>query len=124
MTTTPTHVVARADAGHALSCRVTAANGGGTATATSAALAIQTLPACYAQTGTALLKCHALVAESEATANCMKIRAGTPTGKKRRAACIARAKLDYRRTTAAIHCRSVKNRHKRAQCLARARKLK
>jgi hypothetical protein len=79
---------------------------------------------CSALRGTALADCNAREAYKAALAACERSYDGT--GKAARArdgACRRRANTTYQRRLALIRCSSIANRHERARCTARARKV-
>jgi hypothetical protein len=79
---------------------------------------------CHGLAGTALSKCSALQRERAALTQCAKISTKTIQERKRRAACVATAKLAYRRAIAVIACSHFKNARKRATCIASAHRLR
>ena len=111
-----------ADAGHSISCAVTATNSAGSSTARSAALTIVTTPPCSGLKGSALTACQAKVAYKAALAKCSTIKTRTRSGRKRKAACVAAAKRNYQHALALARCRGIRNSHKRAVCISRGGK--
>jgi hypothetical protein len=124
MATRSSYTTVKADATRAIVCQVKATNAAGAAVANSAIIKIAALPACYGLTGASLANCKALQSERSALARCAAITTKTASGRKRRAACVASAKLTYKRAIAVIACGRITNAGKRAACIAAARKIR
>lgn len=122
--TGPTHKLTTTDEAQAIKCEVTAANVAGRATEESDALLVLSAPACYGLTGAGLKQCRAKTAYRAARAHCATFSTRTKAGRKREKACVAKAKLTYKRAVAEARCAAVKGAGKRAACVARARKLR
>ena len=118
-----THQLAPTDVAQAIGCAVTATNVAGSATAQSDKVLVTSAPACFGFTGRSLGICKAQNAERAALRKCSAISSKTSSGKARRAACVTRAKLTYKRAVASAKCLSIKGTSKRAACVARARKI-
>jgi virginiamycin B lyase len=71
---------------------------------------------CSGLKGLGLSRCRATARYKRARANCQRIG-----NKKRRAACVKRAKRAYHRALAKVRCQPIKSKQKRAACLKRAR---
>jgi hypothetical protein len=119
-----THKLAATDVAQAIGCQVTATNVAGSATAQSDKVLVTAAPACFGLAGRSLGECKALNAERSALRKCSAISTKTSGGKTRRAACVAKAKLTYKRAVATAKCQSIKSTSKRAACVARAKKIK
>jgi hypothetical protein len=79
---------------------------------------------CSRLKGSARSRCEAKERFNKAAANCAKIKARTKKGKKKKAACLKKAKLAYKRELAVIACRSINKKAPRNACIKKARKLK
>jgi hypothetical protein len=119
-----TYTAGPGDVATALICTVTAANRAGSASAQSRAVLVTAAPACFQLAGSPLGRCRARVAYDAARAKCGTISIKTKAGHKRRTACVAKAKLTYKRALAVVKCQSIKSSHGRAACVARAHKIK
>lgn len=122
--TGPTHKLAITDEAQAVKCEVTAANVAGRAAEESDAVLVLSPPACYRLTGAGLKRCRAKTAYQAARARCATLSTRTTAGRKREQACVAKAKLTYKRAIAEAKCATLKGAGKRAACVARARKIK
>jgi hypothetical protein len=118
------HKLAATDVAQAIGCAVTATNVAGSATAQSDTVLVTAAPACFGLAGASLGTCKAKDAYRAALHKCTGISTKTSSGKARRSACVARAKLTYHRAVATAKCASIKSASKRAACVAKARKLK
>ncbi|HEU0318282.1 MAG TPA: hypothetical protein VFR49_13185, partial [Solirubrobacteraceae bacterium] len=117
------HKLAPTDVAQAVGCAVTATNVAGSATAQSDKVLVTAAPACFGLTGRSLGICKAQNVERAALRKCSAISSKTSSGKARKAACVAKAKLVYKRAVASAKCLSLKSASKRAACVARARKI-
>jgi hypothetical protein len=122
--TSSTHKLAATDVAQAIGCNVTATNAGGSASVQSQTLLVTAAPACFGLSAAAAGKCKAQRTYDRQRATCAKISRKTSAGKKRNAACVAKAKLTYKRAVATAKCQSIKSAHSRAACVAKARKIK
>ncbi len=118
------HKLAATDVAQAVGCAVTATNVAGSATAQSDKVLVTAAPACFGLAGRSLGTCKAKNAERTALGRCSAISTKTSSGKARRAACVAKAKLTYKRAVASAKCLSIKSTSKRAACVARARRIR
>ena len=80
---------------------------------------------CAALKAAAAQSCLATQAHTAALDRCTAIKGkGKAARKARTTKCVAKANLAYKRALALIKCQSLKNKHKRSVCMAKARKLK
>jgi hypothetical protein len=121
--TSATYTTTTGDVGHEVSCSVTGSNVAGSASATTAGVAVTAAPACAGLLGSRLLDCRARQTYTAAVKTCGRIRATSAAGHRRRTTCTGRAKTSYKRAIAVVKCRATPNARKRAVCVARARKL-
>lgn len=118
------YTVAPTDLAQAIACKVTATNAAGSTSATSSALVTTSAPACFQLTGTTLQRCRARATYDLARTRCSVISTKTKSGRLKKSACVAKAKLTYKRALAVVKCQSITSAHKRAACVAAAKKLK
>ena len=121
--TTSRHKLASTDVAQAIGCSVTATNAAGSATTQSQTLLVTAAPPCFGLSAAAAGKCQAQRTYDRQRATCAKISKKTSAGKKRNAACVAKAKLTFKRAVATAKCQSIKSAHSRAACVAKARKI-
>jgi hypothetical protein len=119
-----THKLAATDVAQAVGCEVTATNVAGSATSRSNTVLVTAAPACFGLAGASLGECKARNAERSALGKCSAISTRTKSGRTRKAACVAKAKLTYKRAVATAKCQSIKSSSKRAACVARAKRIK
>ncbi len=124
--TGPSHPLAPTDVALAEACAVTATSAAGHATEKSDSILVtaSTSSTCSGLAGAALKRCRAKAAYKVALSRCSAISTRTKSGRSRRAACTAKAKLTYKRALAVAKCQSVKSSKQRAACVARAHKIK
>ncbi|MGI8802850.1 MAG: hypothetical protein ACR2KV_11850 [Solirubrobacteraceae bacterium] len=118
------YTVAPTDLAQAIACKVTATNAAGSTTATSSALVTTSAPACFQLAGTTLQKCRARATYDLARTRCSAISTKTRSGRLKKSVCVAKAKLTYKRALAVVKCQSITSAHKRAACVAAAKKIK
>jgi hypothetical protein len=122
--TQSTYTLQPTDLAQAFACRVTARNAGGSASELSPAAVVTAASECGGLSGAVLMRCRAKATYTRSLARCSTISRKTRTGRQHRTACVAKAKLTYKRALAVARCQSIKSSSKRAACVARAHKIK
>ena len=124
--TGPSHALAPTDVALAEACAVTATSVAGQTTEKSDSILVtaSTSSTCAGLAGAARLRCRAKAAYKTARTRCNAISTKTKSGRSRRAACTAKAKLTYKRALAVAKCQSIKSSKQRAACVAQAHRIK